>query len=178
MLILLFFFKKKKFNSVIINYDESSDSLFKWYQQLLAESLGKKNTGILPVISTMPMDNHSVMQLYLDGFKNNFFTFFYVNESRSPNILNHKILASHNFLKNKNIDQILYAQKKSTENVFKKKNIPFRTFEIKKRNEETIGELFCFFMLETILLAKALKLNPFDQPAVELIKKETKKILI
>ena len=174
----LFFLKKKKFNSVIINYDESSDSLFKWYQQLLAESLGKKNTGILPVISTMPMDNHSVMQLYLDGFKNNFFTFFYVNESRSPNILNHKILASHNFLKNKNIDQILYAQKKSTENVFKKKNIPFRTFEIKKRNEETIGELFCFFMLETILLAKALKLNPFDQPAVELIKKETKKILI
>jgi len=174
----LFFLKKKKFNSVIINYDESSDSLFKWYQQLLAESLGKKNTGILPVISTMPMDNHSVMQLYLDGFKNNFFTFFYVNESRSPNILNHKILASHNFLKNKNIDQILYAQKKSTENVFKKKNIPFRTFEIKNRNEETIGELFCFFMLETILLAKALKLNPFDQPAVELIKKETKKILI
>ena len=174
----LFFLKKKKFNSVIINYDESSDSLFKWYQQLLAESLGKKNTGILPVISTMPMDNHSVMQLFLDGFKNNFFTFFYVNESRSPNILNHKILASHNFLKNKNIDQILYAQKKSTENVFKKKNIPFRTFEIKKRNEETIGELFCFFMLETILLAKALKLNPFDQPAVELIKKETKKILI
>jgi len=174
----LFFLKKKKFNSVIINYDESSDSLFKWYQQLLAESLEKKNTGILPVISTMPMDNHSVMQLYLDGFKNNFFTFFYVNESRSPNILNHKILASHNFLKNKNIDQILYAQKKSTENVFKKKNIPFRTFEIKKRNEETIGELFCFFMLETILLAKALKLNPFDQPAVELIKKETKKILI
>ena len=62
--------------------------------------------------------------------------------------------------------------------MFKKKNIPFRTFEIKNRNEETIGELFCFFMLETILLAKALKLNPFDQPAVELIKKETKKILI
>jgi len=174
----LFFLKKKKFNSVIINYDESSDSLFKWYQQLLAESLGKKNTGLLPVISNMPMDNHSVMQLYLDGFKNNFFTFFYVNESRSPNIFNHKILASHDFLKNKNIDQILYAQKNSTENVFRKKNIPFRTFEIKKRNEETIGELFCFFMLETILLAKALKLNPFDQPAVELIKKETKKILI
>jgi glucose-6-phosphate isomerase len=60
----------------------------------------------------------------------------------------------------------------------KKKKIPFRSFEIKKRDEKTLGELFCFFMLETILLSKALKVNPYDQPAVETIKKETKKILI
>ncbi len=59
-----------------------------------------------------------------------------------------------------------------------KKNIPFRSFEIKKRDEKTLGELFCFFMLETILIGKALKINPYDQPAVELIKKETKKILV
>ena len=57
------------------------------------------------------------------------------------------------------------------------KNIPFRSFEVKKRDEKTLGELFSFFILETILLGKALKLNPYDQPAVELIKKETKKIL-
>ena len=60
----------------------------------------------------------------------------------------------------------------------KKKNIPFRSFEIKKRDEQTLGELFCFFILETILIGKSLKVNPFNQPAVELIKKETKKILI
>ena len=60
----------------------------------------------------------------------------------------------------------------------KKENIPFRSFEIKKRNEKTLGELFCFFILETILIAKALKINPYDQPAVELIKKETKRILV
>ena len=58
-----------------------------------------------------------------------------------------------------------------------KKNIPFRSFEIKKRDEKTLGELFCFFILETILIGKALNINPFDQPAVELIKKETKKLL-
>ena len=75
----LYFMKNKKFNSIIINYDEKSDSLFKWYQQLIAESLGKKKNGLLPIISNMPKDNHSVMQLYLDGFKNNFFTFFSVN---------------------------------------------------------------------------------------------------
>ena len=78
---------------------------------------------------------------------------------------------------NKDINQIMYAQKKATEIVFKNKNIPFRSFEIRKRDEKTLGELFCFFILETILIGKALKINPFDQPAVELIKKETKKIL-
>ena len=58
-----------------------------------------------------------------------------------------------------------------------KKKIPFRSFEVIKRNEKTLGELFCFFILETILLGQALNLNPYDQPSVELIKKETKKIL-
>ena len=126
----------------------------------------------------MPKDNHSVMQLYLDGFKNNFFTFFYVKEKKSEKINNDYILSSQSYLKNKNISQITFAQKKATENIFRKMNIPFRSFEIKKRDEKTLGELFCFFILETILIAKSLNINPYDQPAVELIKKETKKILI
>ena len=69
----------------------------------------------------MPRDNHSVMQLYLDGFKNNFFTFFYVKEKNSDRLINNNILALKNYLKNKDINKILYAQKKATENVFKKK---------------------------------------------------------
>ena len=175
---LLHFIKKKKFNSIIINYDEKSESIFKWYQQLVAESLGKKKTGILPVISNMPRDNHSVMQLYLDGFNNNFFTFFYVNEEKSSKINNNLILNSQSFLKNKSIKQISLSQKKATENVFRKKKIPFRSFQINKRNEQTLGELFSFFILETILLGKCLNLDPYNQPAVELIKKETKRLLI
>ena len=174
----LYFIKNKKFNSVIINYDEKSENLFKWYQQLIAESLGKQNKGLLPIISSMPKDNHSVMQLYLDGFKNNFFTFFYVNERKSEKLNNSQILSTKDYLKNKNLQDIIFAQKKATENVFNKKNIPFRSFEIKKRNEKTLGELFCFFILETILIGKSLNLNPYDQPAVELIKQETKKLLI
>ena len=174
----LYFIRKKKFNSVILNYDEKSENLFKWYQQLVAESLGKKNKGILPVVSMMPRDNHSVMQLYLDGFKNNFFTFFYVNENKSDKLNNHKILSQKNYLKNKDTNKIIYAQKIATENVFKKKKIPFRSFEVKVRNEKTLGELFCFFILETILIGQALKVNPYDQPSVELIKKETKSLLV
>ena len=175
---IIYFIKNKKYNSIIINYDKKSESLFNWYQQLIAESLGKKKKGLLPIVSNMPKDNHSVMQLYLDGFKNNFFTFFYVKEKNSLKINDNKILLSQKYLKGKDIDSIIYAQKKATENVFKKKKIPFRSFEIKKRDEKSLGELFCFFILETILIGKTLNLNPYDQPAVELIKKETKKLLI
>ena len=174
----LFLIKQKKFNSIILNYDEKSENLFNWYQQLVAESLGKKGKGILPVVSSMPKDNHSLMQLYLDGPKNNFFTFFYVKEPKSSKIINNQISSTHNYLINKNLDEIIYAQKLATENVFLKHKIPFRSFEISTRNEKTLGELFCFFILETILIGRALKINPFDQPSVELIKKETKKILI
>ena len=173
----IFFLKNKKINSIILNYDEKAQNLFNWYQQLIAESLGKKGKGLLPVISSLPKDNHSVMQLYLDGFKNNFFTFFYTHENKSLKIKNSKILSSQKYLKNRNLSEVIYAQKKATENVFSKKNIPFRSFEIKKRDEKTLGELFCFFILETILIGKSLNLNPYDQPAVELIKLETKRIL-
>jgi len=170
--------KKGRLNSVILNYDEQSKSFFKWYQQLVAESLGKKSKGILPIISTMPKDNHSLMQLYLDGPKNNFFTFFNVKNKKNYKIKSDTILASHKYLRNKDIEKIIEAQKLATEKVFSKKKIPFRSFEILNRKEETLGELFCFFILETILIGRSLKVNPFDQPSVELIKEETKKILI
>ena len=175
--VILKFVKEKKFNSIILNYDNKSENLFKWYQQLVAESLGKKSKGILPVISTMPRDNHSLLQLYLDGPKNNFFTFFSTQDSKSDKINNKFLQKTHNYLRNKSFSKIIYAQKSATEKVFYKKKLPFRSFEVKRRNEEVLGELFCFFILETILLGRALKVNPFDQPSVELIKKETKKIL-
>jgi len=142
----LHFIQNKKFNSIILNYDEKSDSLFKWYQQLIAESLGKKKSGILPVISNMPKDNHSVMQLYLDGFKKNFFTFFYVDEKNSTKIINKDILSPYNFIKNKSVSNIVFAQKKATENIFKKKKIPFRSINVFHRDEESLGILFCYFI--------------------------------
>ena len=173
---ILKFVKEKKFNSIILNYDIKSENLFKWYQQLVAESLGKKSKGILPIISKMPRDNHSLLQLYLDGPKNNFFTFFSTQNLKSDKINNKFLYKSHNYLRNKSFAKIIYAQKIATQKVFYKKKLPFRSFDVKVRNEEVLGELFCFFILETILLGRALNVNPFDQPAVEIIKKETKKI--
>ena len=91
---------------------------------------------------------------------------------------NKYLLKSHFYLKNKNLSEIINAQMLATQNVFMRKKIPFRSFEILQRNEQSLGEIFCFFILETILLGRALKINPFDQPSVELVKRETKKILL
>ena len=170
--------KKGKTNSVILNYDEKSDNLFKWYQQLSAESLGKNGKGIFPIVSSMPKDNHSLLQLYLDGPKNNFYTFFSVREKKSQKFNNSSLFDNYPILRNKNLYKVLDSQKKATENIFRRKKIPFRSFEIINRNEETLGELFSFFILETILLGNLLKVNPLNQPKVELVKNETKKILI
>jgi len=175
---ILYFIKKDKFTSIILNYDERSDNLFKWYQQLVAESLGKKSKGVLPIISSMPKDNHSLMQLYLDGPKKSFYTFFHIFDKQSIKIESKELFSKSKYLISKDLNKIIYSQKIATENVFKRKKIPFRSFEIFNRDEKTLGELFTFFILETILLGRALEVNPFDQPSVELIKKETRKILI
>ena len=174
--VILNLIKKGKFNSIIINYDENSDNFFRWYQQLISESLGKKSKGLLPVISSMPKDNHSLLQYYLDGSKKNFYTFFNV-DNYNTEVLPNNILKSKFYLRNKKLSYILKAQSDASQNIFRKKKLPFRSFRILKRNEETIGTLFTFFVLETILIGKALKVNPFDQPSVELIKRETKKLI-
>ena len=171
------FINNGKFASVILNYDEQSESLFKWYQQLIAESLGKKSKGLLPIISSMPKDNHSLMQLYLDGPKKSFYTFFNTLDNNAIKMQNNNILFSHKYLKNQSIQKIKQSQMLATEKVFTSKKIPFRSFRVLKRDEKSLGELFCFFILETILLGRSLNVNPFDQPSVELIKKETKKVL-
>ena len=122
--------KQKKFNSIILNYDKQSENLFDWYQQLIAESLGKKGKGILPIISRMPKDNHSLMQLYLDGPKSNFYTFFFVQDETSKKINNKELLDTYSFLRNKSLNDIKLSQFKATQKVFLTKKIPFRCFGI------------------------------------------------
>ena len=125
----------------------------------------------------MPKDNHSLLQLYLDGPKNNFFSFFISRERHSLKFNNSYLTEELSHLKKKNLYQVLYAQTKATQNIFNKKKLPFRSFEIINKSEETLGELFTFFILETLMLSYLLNVNPINQPSVELIKIETKKIL-
>ena len=162
---------------VFLNYAPEVKEFLFWLQQLISESLGKKGRGLLPKISTAPKDHHSLLQLYLDGPKDKL---FYVISSKASN--NQKITQNYfnknfNFISGKNLFKIIDAQQKAVVKVFKKKNIPLIEIKINKFSEKTLGELFAYFMIETIVVGKNLKINPFDQPAVEEVKKLTKKIL-
>jgi len=129
-------------------------------------------------VSDCPKDHHSIFQLYLDGTKNKFYTFF----SSPGDIKNYKtssqIIPEHvHFIRNKKISSIINAQCEATKIILRKKKIPFREFFFNKKSEDELGMFFTFFILETILLARLMKIDPFNQPSVEAIKKETRKIL-
>ena len=153
-------FSNKIRNLIFLNYAPELEKFLFWCQQLIAESLGKRGKGFLPVVSNVPKDHHSLLQLYLDGPRDKLFHIF-----------------SHEEFSNKKIYSVKNAQKNALIEVLKKNNIPFREFKIKKINEEVLGQLFSYFILETIIIGKLTKINPFDQPAVEQVKVLTKKLL-
>ena len=165
-------------NSVILNYDSSLNDLGYWYQQLVAESLGKKGKGVTPILSFAPRDHHSLLQLYLNGPKDKFFTFFNSSDKENKYKISENVTPlGMKFLKNKSLNFVKEAQCKAMKNIFKLKKIPFRSITFNKKNENELGEIFTFFVLETILLSRLMNVNPFDQPAVEEVKIETKKYL-
>ena len=166
---------KKLNNLIFLNYSPKFEKFLFWCQQLVAESLGKKQ-GFLPVISNVPKDHHSLLQLYLDGPKDKIFHIFNTEQNFKTKI-DIKRFGNKNYLSDQNLRTIKDAQQKALIKTFKEKKIPFREFQIKKVNEETIGELFSYFILETIIIGELNKINPYNQPAVELVKNYTKKIL-
>jgi len=170
--------KRNISNSVILSYDSDLEDLGYWYQQLVAESLGKKGKGFTPVVSTAPKDHHSLLQLYLDGPKNKFFTILSSKSEKKFILRNDLLLKDIKFLNGKKLANIVASQKMALEKSFITKNIPYRSFNFLKKNEEELGFIFTFFILETVLLSRLMRVNPFDQPAVESVKINTKKILL
>jgi len=171
--------KKEKFkNLILFNYVPELDALLYWLQQLLAESLGKKGKGFLPTVSKAPKDHHSLLQLYLDGPRDKiFYIFSHSSNGNRKNIYTKNLNHNLKFLNNKNLNQIKNAQKTAFIDTLKKNKLPFREFKIKNLNEEALGELLSYFILETVLIAKLVNINPFNQPAVEQVKVITKKLL-
>ena len=170
--------KKGIRNSVILNYDSRLNDFCYWYQQLVGESLGKKGKGIMPIISSCPRDHHSLLQLYLDGPKDKFFTFLNTkNGMKKQKVSKNFPLQNLKILKNKSLKFMINTQSEATKTVFKLKKIPFRQINFNKNNEEELGTIITFFVLETILLARLMNINPFDQPAVEQVKVRTKALL-
>ena len=168
----------KKYNNLIfLNYAPRLEKFLYWCQQLIAESLGKRGKGFLPMISNSPKDHHSLLQLYLDGPRDKLFHFFSINQ-KSKEIINFdKSLKIKSFLNKKKISTVKNAQQMALIKCFKVKKIPFRVFKLHKFDEETLGQLFSYFIIETVIVGKMLNINPFDQPAVEQVKISTKKLL-
>lgn len=164
-------------NIVFLNYFPKLEKFLFWCQQLIAESLGKRGKGFFPIVSNVPKDHHSLLQLYLDGPKDKIFYIFSHNEIFKEKINISRFTNEKSLLNKKKINEVKNAQKKALIEVLKLKKIPFREFEINKINEQALGELFSYFMLETVIIGKLSKINPFDQPAVEQIKDYTKKFL-
>ena len=170
-------FQSKKYkNLVFLNYSPELEKFLFWCQQLIAESLGKKNKGFFPVISNVPKDHHSLLQLYLDGPKDKIF-YIFSNEANLNVKINFGVKFKKHFLNNKSLSTVKDAQKKALITAFTEKKIPFREFKIENNDEAVIGELFIYFILETVLIGKLSKTNPFDQPAVEQVKIYTKNYL-
>ena len=168
----------KKFNNLIfLNYSPQLEKFLFWCQQLIAESLGKKGKGFLPMVSNVPKDHHSLLQLYLDGPKDKLFCIFSCEEQSKDKMNIKKSLKINSFLEQKSLQSVKLAQKDSLIKAFKKKGISFREFKIKIANEEMLGKLFSYFILETVIIGKLAKINPFDQPAVEQVKIFTKQLL-
>lgn len=169
--------KKKYRNLIFLNYSPKLEKFLFWCQQLIAESLGKKGKGFLPTVSNAPKDHHSLLQLYLEGPKDKIFYIFSEKETTRNKLKAKKINKQEFFFDNKNIDQIKIAQKNAFIKALLKNKIPFREFKINSVDEQTLGELFSYFILETSIVGKLSKINPFDQPAVEQVKIFTKKLL-
>ena len=168
---------KKSKTLVFFNYvPELNDFLF-WCQQLLAESLGKNKKGFIPVVSNAPKDHHSLLQLYLDGPKDKIFYVFSLKEAKSMKIDSNFFGNKMEYLSKKTYHDVKSSQKNAFIKILKEKKIPFREIIVKKFDEDTIGKLFFSFIFETIVLGKMIKVNPFDQPAVEKIKILTKNFL-
>ena len=171
-------YRYKKINSIILlNYAPEVNEFLYWCQQLIAESLGKKGKGILPVVSEAPKDHHSLLQLYLDGPRDKLFYIFSLKLNKKIKIKKNVFGKNFSYVENKDLSKAKEAQKNALIHVFKKKKIPYQEFIINKKNEETLSELFSYFIMETALVGKMIGVNPFDQPAVEEVKTLTKKYL-
>ena len=171
-------YNSKKINSIILlNYAPELEKFLFWCQQLMAESLGKNGVGILPVISSVPRDHHSLLQLYLDGPKDKLFYIFSLKHNKEIKTNKNMFGDFFKYAANKKLSKIINAQKKAVIQTLKHRKIPYRVFEINSLDEAVLGELFSHFMLETVLVGNLIGINPFNQPSVENVKILTKKYL-
>ena len=165
--------------NVLMTYADSLQFFGKWFLQLWSESIGKNTCAVTPIHSVGTTDQHSQLQLYLDGPRDKFFTFITKQHSELGLTMNNEILKKFNvgYLAGKKMGDLMNAEQNATIDTFIIKNFPLRQIHCKIVDEFLIGELMTFIMMETIAISILMGVNPFDQPAVEEGKILTKKYL-
>ena len=166
-------------NTVMMPYVDQLALFTKWYRQLWAESLGKKGKGTMPITALGTVDQHSQLQLYLDGPKNNAFTLLFQKQFPADKAVRPEIASVASFcnLVPYSMGQLLEACGRGTYQALLDHGCPTRLFTFDLLTPTTLGALLMHFMLETILAAYILDINAFDQPAVEAGKKLTRTYL-
>lgn len=160
---------KGKTISVLMAYADRLERFARWYVQLWAESLGKEGKGTTPIAALGPVDQHSQLQLFIAGPRDKLFNVVTIATSgRGPSI-EEKLaaLAGEPSLAGKAIGDLVAAQGRATAETLAKNGCPVRTMHLDVLDETSLGELLMHFMLETIIAARIMKIDPFDQPAVE-----------
>lgn len=166
--------------NVLMPYSKQLEPFTHWYRQLWAESIGKEGRGSTPVNALGPIDQHSQLQLWLDGPIDKYFTLI-INQDTDKSPLMDVGVADNipalDYLRDHHISDVVQAEAHATAKTLADRGKFLRCLYIDKLDEKTIGALMMHFMLETIISCHLIGVNPFDQPAVEHGKKLTKMYL-
>ncbi len=166
-------------STVMMPYVDRLKNFTTWFAQIWAESLGKNEVATTPIRSLGTLDQHSQMQLFLQGKKDKFFNIIYIQNNDEMRIELDSSFTEENldYINGKKFSDIINSAARSSIETLANNKSPVRVFEIDKLDEYTMGQLTMHFVLETVLLAKLWNVNPFDQPAVEQGKKLTVEML-
>jgi glucose-6-phosphate isomerase len=155
--------------NVLMGYGDGFERLTRWWVQLWAESLGKEGTGLTPLGAVGPVDQHSQLQLFLDGPRDKLVTLLMHNGSEEGPRLDPDLArrAGEPGFAGKRVGEFVWAQQRATADTLTRNGRPVRRMIVPELNDQAMGALMMHFMLETIIAAHILGVNAFDQPAVE-----------
>jgi glucose-6-phosphate isomerase len=164
---------------VMMPYADRLGRFAAWFVQLWAESLGKKGEGTSPIAATGPLDQHSQLQLYMDGPREHYITILRLATAGQGPVIDPQLaaLAGTPFMASRTVGDVVDAQAHAVPQALARAGRPVRTIDIAGLDERTTGALLMHFMIETILAGYILGVDPFDQPAVELAKVLTRERL-
>jgi glucose-6-phosphate isomerase len=140
-----------------------------WFRQLWAESLGKQGHGTTPIRALGTVDQHSQLQLYLGGPRDKLYTLITAPSAGVGRVVGRAVIGDPAlaYLADHSLGDLLDAEARATYETLARNRRPVRLIALERLDEEALGELFMHFMLETMLAAHLIGVDPFDQPAVE-----------